>query len=83
MEHWLKMACLMIIDRVNSFQPSVAFHIETSHLFCRAKQVTGFYMIRSTGLKWVKLGCAVIFIKYLVSVMPLIHYSPMLLFYTH
>ena len=23
------------------FQPSVAFHIETSHLFYRAKQMTG------------------------------------------
>ena len=35
-------------------QPNVAFHIETSHLFCFAKQVTGFYMKRNTGLKWVK-----------------------------
>ena len=38
---------------LNQFQPSVAFHIETSHLFCRAKQMTGFYMKRNTGLKWV------------------------------
>ena len=38
----------------NPFQLSVAFHIETSHLFCFAKQITGFYMKRNTALKWVK-----------------------------
>ena len=27
--------------------------METSHLFCRAKQMTGFYMKCNTGLKWV------------------------------
>ena len=37
---------------VQPFQPSVAFHIETSHLFCSAKQMTGFYMKHNTGLKW-------------------------------
>ena len=36
----------------NPFQASVAFHIETSHLFCRAKQITGFHVKRNTGLKW-------------------------------
>ena len=40
---------------VNPFQPSVAFHIETSHLFCSAKQTTGFYMECNTRLKWVNL----------------------------
>ena len=63
---------------VNPFQPSVAFHIEISHLIClwkgtvsgkfrakhpklcgncafpQAKQITGFYMKRNTGLKWGK-----------------------------
>ena len=34
------------------FQPSIAFHIETSRLFCSAKQMTGFYMKHNTGLKW-------------------------------
>ena len=38
----------------NPFQPSVVFHIKTSHLFCSAKQMTGFYMKHNTGLKWVK-----------------------------
>ena len=38
----------------NPFQPSVEFHIETSHLFCRAKQMTGFYMKHKNGLKWAK-----------------------------
>ena len=36
---------------INLFQPSVAFHIEISHLLCKAKQMTGFYMERNTGLK--------------------------------
>ena len=36
--------------RVNPFQPIVAFHIETSHLFCSARQMTSFYMKRKTGL---------------------------------
>ena len=38
---------------INPFQPNVLFHIETSHLFCRLKQMTGFYMKRNTGLKYV------------------------------
>ena len=36
---------------VNPFQTNVALHIETSHLFCRAKLMTGFYMKRNIGLK--------------------------------
>ena len=42
------------IEFINPFQPSVVFHIETSHLLFRAKQMTGFYMKRNTRLKWVK-----------------------------
>ena len=38
-------------DWINPFQPSVTFHIETSHLICSAKQITGFYMKYNTGLK--------------------------------
>ena len=34
----------MLKANINPFQSSVVFHIETSHLFCRAKQMTGFYM---------------------------------------
>ena len=41
-------------QQVNPFQPGVAFYIETSHIFCCAKQMTGFYMKRDTGLKWIK-----------------------------
>ena len=40
--------------RIYPFQTSVAFHIETSRLFCRAKQMIGFYMKRNTELKRVK-----------------------------
>ena len=36
------------------FQPSVAFHRETSQLFCCWKEMAGFYMKCNTGLKWVK-----------------------------
>ena len=39
----------------NPFQFSVVFHIETSHLFCTANQVGGFYMKYNTVLKGVKL----------------------------
>ena len=39
--------------KLNPFQPSVAFHIETSHLICSVKQMTGCYTKRKTGLKWV------------------------------
>ena len=38
----------------NPFQPSVVFHIETSHLICTANQITGFYVKCNPGLKWVK-----------------------------
>ena len=37
---------------INLFQPKVAFHIETNHLFFRIKQMTGFYMKDNAGLKW-------------------------------
>ena len=37
----------------NPFQPSVAFHIETSHLFSSVKQMTGFYIKCNIGLEWV------------------------------
>ena len=39
------------LKRIRPFQPSVAFHIETNHLFSSAKQVTGFYMKCNTGMK--------------------------------
>ena len=34
----------LLILPVNPFHASVAFHIETSYLICRANQMTGFYM---------------------------------------
>ena len=37
----------------NLSQPSVAFHIETSHLIYTANQMTGFYMKCNSGFKWV------------------------------
>ena len=43
------------IYAINPFQPSVVFHIETSHLICNANRMTGFYMKCNTGLKCVKL----------------------------
>ena len=39
----------------NPFQPSVMLHIETIHLISPENQLTGFFMKRNTGLKWVKL----------------------------
>ena len=40
---------------LSRFQPSVLFHIETSQLFCWAKQMAGFYIKRNTRLKWVNV----------------------------
>ena len=37
----------------NLFQPNATSHIETSHLFCLEKQMTGFFMKGNIGLKWV------------------------------
>ena len=42
-------------NHFNPFQPSVAFHIETSHLICIANQMTGSYMECNTGLEWVSV----------------------------
>ena len=39
---------------LHSFQLSVAFHIETSHLICSANLMSGFCMECNTRLKWVK-----------------------------
>ena len=44
---------LPIICLINPVQPKSAFHVETSHLICRANQMTGFYMKRNIGVKWV------------------------------
>ena len=38
----------------NWFLPSVAFHMETSHLICNANQMTCFYIECNTVLKWLK-----------------------------
>ena len=37
----------------NPVQPSVAIHIEASHLFSSVKQMTGFYIKCNIGLEWV------------------------------
>ena len=37
---------------LNPFQPNVSF-IEISHLFCRVKQMTGFYIKQK---HWVEMG---------------------------
>ena len=50
----------------NPFHPSVAFHIETSHLICTANQMTGFYIKRNTGLKWIQLYLSVSFFSCVV-----------------
>ena len=39
---------------INPFQPSVAFHIETTLVIFTANQITGFYLKCNNGLKWVK-----------------------------
>ena len=36
-------------------QPTVAFHVETSHLIYIANQMTGFYITCNTGLECVNM----------------------------
>ena len=55
----------LLTCNLNPFQPSVTFYIKTSQLFCRAPQMTGFYMQCNTGLKWVKLSMAFYLITFL------------------
>ena len=38
---------------INIFQPRFTLHIEINRLFCSARQMTGVYIKRNTGLKWV------------------------------
>ena len=38
----------------NPFEPSVAFYIKNSRLFCSVNQMASFYMKCNSGLKWVK-----------------------------
>ena len=45
---------------VNSFQPGLEFHIETSHLICCASEMTSFYMKCHTRLKWIKNNVCII-----------------------
>ena len=45
-------AIIKINRDVDPFQPSVLFHIETSHLIFSTKQMTGFYMKYNIVLRW-------------------------------
>ena len=45
------------LSNIYLFQPSFAFHTETSHLFCSANKMTGFYMKSNSGLQWVNNMC--------------------------
>ena len=42
------------LKKLDPFQRSLASHLETNCLDYIANQMTGFYMERNTGLKWVK-----------------------------
>ena len=44
----------------NPSQPSVAFHTETSYLIYTANQMTGFFIKRKSGLKWVNSTCRIL-----------------------
>ena len=44
---------------INTFQHSVAFDIETSHLICSIYQMTGVYMNCNNGLRWVRVNVTV------------------------
>ena len=53
-DFWIQFLLFFIRTIINSFQSSVLFHIETIHLVCTVNQMTRYYFIRNTGLKWVK-----------------------------
>ena len=42
------------VMKFQSSQPSVASHMETSHLICTKNQMVGLYTTRKTWLKWIK-----------------------------
>ena len=42
-------------QRINPLQPSVTFHIESSHLIYTEKQMTGDHMKCNSEQKWVKI----------------------------
>ena len=44
----------MLFNVFNPFQPSVAFHVENSHLLCFVNEMAGFYMEGKIGWKQVK-----------------------------
>ena len=44
---------LLSKNHLKQFKFSVAFHTETSRLFCSARQMTGFYMKHKNRLKCV------------------------------
>ena len=39
---------------LNPFQPSIAFHVETSHIFYSANEITNSYVKCNTGVNWVE-----------------------------
>ena len=55
-KYWFELTWLTegfyLLD-LNTFHPSVVFHLETSHSICTANQMTGFYMKYNTGFKCV------------------------------
>ena len=58
---------ILLFWYINPFLPSVALHIETNHLFCRAKQMPGFHMEQSNLLKWVNPFQANVSFPYLLK----------------
>ena len=56
----------------NPIQPSVAFHIETSHLICGVNQTTGFHLKCNTGLKWSSNACSSMVKGFQISGFPLV-----------
>ena len=64
MENFVFCALWLMRKLLNPFQTSVAFHIETSHLFSRAEQMTGFYMKHNTGFKWINVIASLLQISF-------------------
>ena len=41
---------------INPLTANAPYHIETSPLICSTNKLTGFYIMRNTGLQWVNIS---------------------------
>ena len=77
------MNCSTRLKRVDIFQPSVAFQIKSSHLICKANNMTGFYMKCETGMNWVLKNVTIYLLCFSVSSDSLVAHVLQSFFFAH